>query len=188
MPEYHQAYLDWLREHDVEFSVAENLRRDPDHDGPLVEEDDAAFRPIELPDRGHPGTRRELLRRLRMEVSLAARNSFALHVVSFHTGVHDAGVGETLARHLSEVGARLLRASDGVYRAAPRCTAIVMPSTGGEEAATLAHRMVQALRDRDPHAAYGALETRVVALDSTNTDVASILEALGIPLIPEGTS
>ena len=115
-----------------------------------------------------------------MEVSLAVRNDFELHVVGFRTGVRDRGVGETLARHLSEVGARLLRATDGVYIAEPGCTAIVMPSTGGEEAATLAHRIVQALRDRDPHAPYGALETLVIGLGTNNPDVASILTAMGV--------
>ncbi|MHC4847129.1 MAG: hypothetical protein ACYTEG_01595 [Planctomycetota bacterium] len=144
--------------------------------------------PIQVPERGEPGTRAELLLRLRMEVSLAARRESDLHVVGFRTNVRDVAVGVTLARHLSEVGARLLRATDGVYLASENCTAVVMPVTGAEEAETLARRIVQALRDRDPHAPYGALETSVVALDSAHPDVASILNSIGVSQTPEGSA
>ncbi len=41
-------YLDWLRGHGVTFAVAEDLVRDEDHDGPLVEGDEE-IRPVELP-------------------------------------------------------------------------------------------------------------------------------------------
>ncbi len=40
-------YLDWLRGHGVTFAVADDLVRDEDHDGPLVEGDEE-MRPVEL--------------------------------------------------------------------------------------------------------------------------------------------
>jgi len=136
--------------------------------------------PIDVPERGEPGTFAELERRLRMEVSLAVRNDFPFAVTAFRTAHRDVATGVTLARHLAEVGARLLRATDGVYLAAEDCTAIVMPNTGGEEAATLAHRLVQALRERDPDAPYGALDTHTAVLGPSHPDVHALLGAIGV--------
>jgi GAF domain-containing protein len=144
--------------------------------------------PIDVPDRGEPGTRAELLTRLRMEVSLAVRNKTPLQVVGFRTNARDVVVSVTLARHLSEVGTRLLRATDGVYLAQQGRAAIVMPVTGADEARALANRLVAALRVRDPHATYGSLETYVVGLDDAHPDVHAILESIGVSLSPEGTS
>jgi GGDEF domain-containing protein len=79
----------------------------------------------------------------------------------------------------------MLRASDGIYRMDTGAIAIVMPSTRADEAATLGHRIVQALRERDADAVYGDVETSVVSLDSTNPDAHAMLLALGFPFSPE---
>ena len=120
-------------------SLAERVARRFRDQSKLALEGDC---PVSVPPRGHPGSVSQLVARLPAEVSLAVRNDFALHVVAIRAEIHSAAIVGLLPRHLTEVGARLLRATDGVYAVAPDCAAIVMPSTGGEEAAMLAHRLV----------------------------------------------
>jgi len=141
--------------------------------------------PIQVPERGRVMRQDDLVRRLRMEASLALRHSFDLNTIAIR--VRDVGpeaVG-TLARHLEEAARDMLRASDGIYQFDSECIVIVMPSTRADEAATLGHRIVQALRDRDANSIYGDVETSVVSLDANNHDAHAMLLALGFPFSPE---
>ena len=135
--------------------------------------------PVQVPTSVDAGSSAELVHRMRLEVGLALRYGFDFNVIAIGTGSDSLGAIETLARHLAEAGARLLRLTDGIYRISRNRIAVVMPSTGSEEAAALAHRLVQALRERDAEARYGDLETRVISLGATNPDAREMLLALG---------
>jgi len=141
--------------------------------------------PVKVPDQGEVLGQADLVRRLRMEVSLALRHSIDLNAVAIRVRGAAPGAIGTLARHLSEAGRSMLRATDGIYEVDPECIAIVMPSTRADEAATLSHRIVQALRERDTAAIYGDVETAVISLDSVNSDAHAMLLALGFPFFPE---
>lgn len=138
--------------------------------------------PVQLPRETRIGNIDAFLRRLRMEASLAARNGFDLHVVGISADVggdDDARAArDVLARHLREVGDRVLRSTDGVYSIGPGHCAVVLPSTADEDAALVAHRLVHALRERDPQAPYGDLETQVLGFGPVHPDATSFLEAL----------
>jgi hypothetical protein len=54
----------------------------------------------------------------------------------------------------------------------------VLPCTNGEEAAVVAHRIVTSVRERDPDAVYGNLETQVLSLGANHPDAGSLLSAL----------
>ena len=71
-----------------------------------------------------------------------------------------------------------LRPTDGVYAMSANQAVLILPNTGSEEAATVAHRLVQAVRARDPDAAYGHIETQVMTLGQPHKDAASFLQAL----------
>jgi len=164
----------------------------PDADAPdlltLVERVAACFRrfsslpldgscPVQVPDGPRPGRIDEFVRRLRVETSLAVRNGFDLHVVGITAEtVHDNDPG-LLARHVQEAG-RTLRPTDGVYAIGPRHCAVILPCTAGEEAASVGHRLVTAVRERDPNAPYGQLETNVLGLGENHPDAGSLLSAL----------
>ena len=132
--------------------------------------------PVQVPEAGRVEDGDAFVRRLRMEVSLAKRNDFPLHVVGITSESNAIELGQ-LARHVLEVGTNL-RPTDGVYAIAPNQAVLVLPYTGSEEAATVAHRLVQAVRARDPDAPYGALETHVMGLGQPHKDAASFLQAL----------
>jgi len=135
--------------------------------------------PVKVPTSIDTGSSAALVHRMRLEVGLALRYGFDFNAIAIGTGSDSLGAIETLARHLAEAGARLLRLTDGIYRISRNRIAVVMPSTGSEEAAALAHRLVQALRERDAEARYGDLETRVISLGATNPDAREMLLALG---------
>ncbi|MHC4959007.1 MAG: hypothetical protein ACYTGN_11600 [Planctomycetota bacterium] len=132
--------------------------------------------PVKVATRGRVGGADEFVRRLRLEVSLAKRNGFPLFVVGIASET-DAADPDQLARHVLEAG-HTLRPTDGVFATGPNQAVLLLPNTGSEEAATVAHRLVQAVRARDPHASYGHIETRVMALGQPHKDAASFLQAL----------
>jgi GGDEF domain-containing protein len=134
--------------------------------------------PVQVPKERRIGDIDAFLRRLRMEASLAARNSFDLHVVGIAAEAEAEGGRDVLARHLNEVGEQVLRSTDGVYAIGPSRCAVVLPSTGDEDAALVAHRLVHAVRERDPAAGYGDLETQVLGFGPEHPDASSFLEAL----------
>jgi GGDEF domain-containing protein len=134
--------------------------------------------PIEVPDNARPGRLDEFLRRLRMEASLAVRNGFDLHVVSVSATGADLDDSGLLARHVHDAGKRTLRPTDGVYSIGPRHVAILLPCTDPAEAKTVAGRIVDAVRERDPSAPYGAIETDVLGLGASHPDAGSFLQAL----------
>jgi len=136
--------------------------------------------PVTIPDRLEAEDLNAFLRRLKMETSLAVRNDFDLHVVGISAEAsEDAGPG-ILARHVVEVGAQTLRPTDGVYMIGQYQCAVILPSTSGEEAATVAHRLATLVRARDPNAAYGAIETQVLGLGAHHPDAGSFLTALAL--------
>jgi len=141
--------------------------------------------PVKVPEHGEVLGPADLVRRLRMEVSLALRHSLDFNAVAIRVHGDRPGAIGTLARHLSEAGDAMLRATDGIYEVDPDCIAIVMPSTRADEAATLSHRIVQALRERDTAAIYGDVETAVISLNTVNPDAHAMLLALGFPFSPE---
>jgi GGDEF domain-containing protein len=135
--------------------------------------------PVEVAQEPKAGAVDAFIRRLRMETSLAVRNGFALHLVGITADTPGDVDAMLLARHVHEAGLRALRPTDGVYALGPHQAVIILPCTAEEEAATVAHRLVQAVRARDPDAAYGSVETQVLGLGDPHPDVASFLEALG---------
>jgi len=141
--------------------------------------------PVKVPQRVETGSSTQLVQRMRTEVGLSQRYGFDFNVIAIGTSSNSPGVIKTLARHLAEAGGRLLRQTDGIYRISRQRIAVVMPSTSSEEAAALAHRLVQALRERDTEARYGDLETRVIALGAINTDARAMLLALGYEFTTE---
>ena len=52
----------------------------------------------------------------------------------------------------------------------------------------VAHRIVTGLRDRDAHAPYGDLETRVMGLGPSNPDAGSFLKAFSAASAEESES
>jgi hypothetical protein len=132
--------------------------------------------PIAVPTEIPLGDIEDFLRRLRMETSLAVRNGFDLHVVGITAEATAPGSGELLTRHVRDVGH--LRPTDGVYTIGPLHCAVVLPCTNGEEAAVVAHRIVTSVRERDPDAVYGGLETQVLSLGANHPDAGSLLSAL----------
>ena len=60
--------------------------------------------PIQVPERGEPGTRAELLLRLRMEVSLAARRESDLDTCLVQAIPARSGRMETIVRQVTELG------------------------------------------------------------------------------------
>jgi hypothetical protein len=134
--------------------------------------------PVPVPDPNRVGAIDGFARRVRMETSLAVRNGFELHVVGVTAEVESAASAGLLARHIEDVGVDILRPTDGLYAIGPHHCAVVLPCTGEEEAAAAAHRLVLAVRRRDPDAMYGHLETQVLALGPNHPDGLSFLEAL----------
>ncbi|MGH7163654.1 MAG: hypothetical protein ACREID_09225, partial [Planctomycetota bacterium] len=134
--------------------------------------------PVPVPDRTKVGGIDGFVRRIKLETSLAVRNGFELHVVGITSEAHGAANANLLARHIEEVAVVCLRPADGAYAIGPHHCALILPSTGGEEAATVAHRLVQALRMRDPNAPYGAVQTQVLGLGPSHPDPGSFLDAL----------
>jgi hypothetical protein len=134
--------------------------------------------PVRVPERPEPGEILEFVRRIKMETSLAVRNGFDLHVVGVQADLDDRDLAPgLLARHVNEIGLEILRPTDGIYTIGPRHCAVILPCTDGEAAAMVAHRIVTGLRDRDAHAPYGDLETRVMGLGPSNPDAGSFLKA-----------
>jgi len=144
--------------------------------------------PITVPTRSQAHDSHALARRLHMETSLSQRCNLDLHVIAIRPHLASPDAIHTLARHLADVGTTLLRATDGIYHVSSDCMAIVMPSTRGPEAASLAHRIVQALRERDTASLYGDVETKVIGLGPENPDVHAMLIALGFQFTPELSS
>ncbi|MHC4955128.1 MAG: nucleotidyl cyclase domain-containing protein [Planctomycetota bacterium] len=175
----------------------------PDADAPdllsLVDRVAARFRdgtslaleggcPVRVPQVVREGSPTDLVRRLRIETSLASRFGFDVNVVAIRATETRPGATASLARHLVEASATMLRATDGIYHVASDCIAVVMPSTRADEAATLAHRLVQALRERDHDAIYGDVQTDVVAMDDNAPDAHRMLLAIGFEFVPETSS
>ena len=134
--------------------------------------------PVHVPDNPAVASVDAFLHRLRMETSLAVRNSFHLHVVGITAERSESVEPGLLARHVQEAGRSTLRPTDGVYAVGAHRCVVILPCTDSEEAATVAHRMVQAVRARDPDAAYGNVETQVLGLGEPHTDADSFLRAL----------
>ncbi len=134
--------------------------------------------PVAVPQADELGGIDDFIHRIKMEASLAARNGFDLHVVGISAEAGATPADGLLARHVRDVGARLLRPTDGVYAIGPFHSAVVLPCTPPEEAAAVAHRLVTAVRARDPDAAYGDLQTQVMGLGASHPDAGSFLEAL----------
>jgi len=134
--------------------------------------------PIRVPAAIEIGGIPEFLRRLRMETSLATRNGFDLHVVGIHASGPAAAGPDLLARHVHAAGVRVLRSTDGVFGIGSGQCAVVLPCTDSEQAATVAHRLVTAVRARDSDTPYGDLETQVLSLGTSHPDATSFLRAL----------
>ncbi|MDH3590707.1 MAG: hypothetical protein OER88_02445, partial [Planctomycetota bacterium] len=134
--------------------------------------------PLDVPEETRSGDIEEFIRRLRLETSLATRNSFDFHVI----GISAEYVNETepalLARHVHAAGIRVLRPTDGVYVIGRQHCAVILPNTDPESAAMVAHRLVTAVRERDADAPYGNLETQVLCLGSNHPDASALLAAL----------
>ncbi|MCZ6788118.1 MAG: hypothetical protein O7E54_13235, partial [Planctomycetota bacterium] len=134
--------------------------------------------PVPIPGFAPVGNLDAFLRRLRLETSLAARNSFDLHVVGIAATNQEAADGELLAGHIDQIGESVLRPSDGAYRIGPNQCAIILPNTDAEASALVVHRIVTTLRERDPDAPYGDLETQVLGLGPSYPNASSFLSAL----------
>jgi hypothetical protein len=134
--------------------------------------------PVSIPERIEAEDLNAFLRRLKMETSLAVRNGFDLHVVGISAEASESAGPGILARHVVEVGEQTLRPTDGVYMIGQYQCAVILPSTNGEEAATVAHRLATLVRARDPSAPYGQIETQVLGLGATHPDAGSFLTAL----------
>jgi len=134
--------------------------------------------PVSIAERIEAEDLNAFLRRLKMETSLAVRNSLDLHVVGISAESSEQAGPGILARHVVEVGEQTLRPTDGVYMIGQYQCAVILPCTNGEEAATVAHRLATLVRARDPSAAYGQIETQVLGLGPNHPDAGSFLTAL----------
>jgi len=133
--------------------------------------------PVQVPKGAEPGELMAFVGRLKMETSLAVRNGFDLHVVAIEAEAGAELEAGMLARHVHAVGRGLLRPTDAVFAVGTRNVAVILPCAGPEDAATIAHRLVTGLRERDPNAPYGHLETRVMGLGPSHPDAGSFLRA-----------
>ncbi len=134
--------------------------------------------PVTIPESTRCGNIEEFIRRLRLETSLATRNGFDFHVVGISAEFISESDADLLARHVHDAGLRVLRPTDGVYVVGRQHCSILLPNTDGEQAATIAHRLVTAARERDPDAPYGDMETQVLSLGAHHPDASSLLLAL----------
>ena len=134
--------------------------------------------PVRVAETAVEGNVNDFIRHLRMETSLATRNSFPLSVVGITAHIPQSAEPELLARHILAAGGQTLRPTDGVFAIGPNQCVAVLPCTTEEEAGTVALRLAQAVRARDPNAVYGDIETHVLALGAQHADVSSLLQAL----------
>ena len=134
--------------------------------------------PVRVPEVTRCGDIEEFIRRLRLETSLATRNGFDFHVVGIAAEFVNETDPDLLARHVHDAGMRVLRPTDGVFVVGRQHCAILLPNTDSEQAATIAHRLVTAARERDPDAPYGNMETQVLSLGAHHPDASSLLLAL----------
>ncbi|MEE8104335.1 MAG: hypothetical protein V3T86_02240 [Planctomycetota bacterium] len=144
--------------------------------------------PVAIPDWTPIGDRDALIRRVRVETSIAVRNGFDLHVVGITAPDSRAEYAEGLARHLEEVSRGILRPSDGAYSVTKNQCAVVLPNTDPESSAIVAHKLVSALRERDPDAPYGNIETLVLGLGTHYPDTDSFMDALTAARVSEHTA
>jgi len=110
-------YLDWLRGHGVPFAVAEDLVRDDDHDGPLVEGDEE-MRPIELQGIAPFVEHRDPARGLAADHATLSLASALLRLLDLGARVWDIGCGTgVLAVAAGLKGASAIVATDVDERA-----------------------------------------------------------------------
>jgi len=134
--------------------------------------------PVKVPESSQVGSIDAFLRRVKMEISLAVRNGFDLHVIGITAEVQDPAAANILARHVRDAGSQILRQTDGVFGIGPYQAAVILPCTAAEHAAEISHRLVHGVRERDPDAVYGDVRTKVLGLGPSHPDPGSFLAAL----------
>ncbi|MGQ0613480.1 MAG: hypothetical protein ACT4PV_07080 [Planctomycetaceae bacterium] len=134
--------------------------------------------PVRVPESAKVGGIDAFLRRVKMEISLAVRNGFDLHVLGITAEVRGEAGPDMIARHVRDAGAAVLRQTDGIFAIAPHQCVVLLPSTAGEYAAEIGNRLVRGVRARDPDGPYGDIRVRTIGLGPSHPDAGSFLQAL----------
>jgi len=134
--------------------------------------------PVRVPEAAKVGGIDAFLRRVKMEISLAVRNGFDLHVLGITAEVRGEAGPDMIARHVRDAGAAVLRQTDGIFAIAPHQCVVLLPSTAGEYAAEIGNRLVRGVRARDPDGPYGDIRVRTIGLGPSHPDAGSFLQAL----------
>ena len=140
--------------------------------------------PVPEPARQRSGNATDFVRRLRLEMDLAKRQEWDLHLADFRGGEKEFGIGPMMARHLWNLAGTMLRVTDGIYVLGPTRCVVLLPCTSALDATRIWQRLHEELAKSIPDGRYESVRTEFLAL--TGTDAQDALSHLvGGPSLAE---
>ena len=120
--------------------------------------------PVPIPEQLRLGDKQAFMDRVTVEICLARRAGTELHVLAVRGSASHKKNPRLLAQHVEQVGASVLRNTDGAYATGPHRCAVVLPTTGVFQAEQVADRLLKSLLERCPDAPYGEPTYEVLTL------------------------
>ena len=125
--------------------------------------------PVPEPSAQRSGDARDFVRRLRLEIDLARRQDWELHLADFRGDPQSFGIGPMMARHLWNLAGTMLRVTDGIYVLGPNRCVVLLPCTSSLDAVQIWQRLDEELARSVPNNGYESVHAEFLALTGIDT-------------------